>query len=155
MPLVSVYVPPGDLAKLERLNAAIRNAPKELQKELATGLRKAVRPMPRIFRQGALGFLPHRGGLGEWVASGMRFRTTVSVGANPRLRITGSLPGHDLAALNSGTDRHPTYGHRDRWVSQRIRPAWWDDAGVLAANEAGDEIVAAVDRAGTKLEASA
>lgn len=155
MALVSVYVPPGDLAKLERLNAAIAAAPKELQKELATGLRRAVKPMPKIFRQGALGYLPHRGGLGEWVASGMRFRTTVSVGANPRLRISASLPGHDLPALNSGTDRHPVFGNRDNWVSQPIRPNWWDDSGVLAAQEASDEIVAAVDRTGTKLEAAA
>lgn len=155
MALVSVTIPPGDLAKLERLNAAIKAAPKELQKELADGLRRAVRPMPKTFRAGALGYLPHRGALGEWVASGMRFRTSVSVGANPRLRITGSLPGHDLNALNSGVDRHPTFGHRDRWVSQRIRPGWWDDAGIVAAQEVGDEIVNAVDRAGTKLEASA
>lgn len=157
MPLVSVYIPPGDLAKLERLNNAIKDAPKETQKELVDGLRRAVRPMSKVFRQGALGFLPHRGGLAESIASAMRFRTSVSVGRSPRLRISASVPGHDIAAMNRGLLRHPTFGHRERgrWVSQVIRAGWWDDTGVLAAQDAADEIVSAIDRAATKLEASA
>jgi hypothetical protein len=150
--LVSTTIPPGDLAKLERVTLALRHTPPELRRELRTGLQRAVRPMQRTFRAGALGYLPLRGGLAEWVAAGMRFRTSVSVGESPRLRISASLPGHDLPALNRGRDRHPVFGHRDRWVTQQVRPRFWDDAGEVGASNAYDEIVKAVDTVAAKLE---
>lgn len=152
--IVSTTIPPEQVAKLERVAAAVRaSGNKELRRELEKGLRRAVRPMQKTFRAGALGYLPFRGGLAEWVASDMRFRTSVSVGERTRLRIRASLPGHDLPAINRGRLRHPVFGNRENWVLQLVRPHFWDDAGILGAQEAEKEIVAAVDRTAGKLEA--
>ena len=151
--LVSTTIPPGDRAKLERVAAALVDTPRSVRKECETGLRRAARPMQRTFRAGALGYLPLRGGLAEWVAAGMRFRTSVSLQPDRlRLRISATLPGHDLPALNRGRDRHPTFGHRDRWVTQAVRPNFYDDAGTVGAQEVQPELVAAIDRAADRLE---
>ena len=157
--MISVFISPDARLKLDRLAKAIRDASdKELDKELVAGFRRAVKPMTKDFKRGALQILPYRGGLAEWVAQGMRFRTNIGVGKRkPRLKISASLPGHDLNAINQGRVRHPTFGHRDapRWVTQTIRPGFWDDAGTLAAQDARDEIVKAIDIVAAKLEARA
>lgn len=156
--VVSVTASPASRAKLERLARALKETGnKDLRNELARGLRRAVKPMQREFRRGALGILPHRGGLAEWVADDTKFRSKVSVGRNPSVRITATLPGHDLDAMDRGRLRHPTFGHRDgpHWVTQTIRPHWFTDSGVLAAQDARDELIRAIDTVAAKLEASA
>jgi len=140
--------------KLGRLAAAIRQAgDRDLQKELAKGLRRAIRPMQKEFRRGALGFLPYRGGLAEEVSASMRFSSKVSLGRNPSVRIIASLPGHDLAAMERGRLRHPVHGNRKNWVRQNIRPNWFSDTGTLAAQDAYDELEKAMDELARKLEA--
>lgn len=156
--MAGVSISTADRAKLERLARAIREAgDKELEKELAAGLRRAIKPMQREFKRGALGILPYRGGLAEWVADGMRFRSKVSVGSKPRATVIASLPGHDISAINRGRLRHPTHGHRDgpHWVTQEIRPGFWDDSGTLAAQDAAEEINKAIDAVAEKLERDA
>lgn len=141
--------------KLYRLAVALDGAPKEIRKEIAAGLRRAISPMQRDFRGGALGFLPFRGGLAEFVAAGMRFRSTVNLGDDPLLRISAGLPGHDLEAMNRGRLRHPVYGNRHAWVSQLIRPEWWDDTGYVAADRAWQKLDEALDIAAHRLEIAA
>jgi hypothetical protein len=153
--LASVTVPPVDLAKLDRLAAALQAAgAKDLQKELADGLRRGVRRIPRELRRAALGRLPFHGGLAEDVANGMRFRTRVSVGRNPSLSIRGSWPGHDVAALNRGRARHPVFGNRKVWRTTTVKPGFWDDGGALGAQDVTPELVKAIDNVARKLKAS-
>ena len=158
--LVSVTIPPGDLAKLQRVAVAVKDSgSKDLRRELEKGLRRSVRTMPKTFRAGALGWLPHRGGLAYEIGADLRFRSSVNV--NPgrmRLRITGSARGpsgkaRDLYKMNQGRLRHPVFGNRRVWVMQAIRPRWWDDAGIVAAQEAYGEIVKAVDVTAEHLKA--
>lgn len=154
-PIIGLSVDRKAMAKLDALAQALRDAgAKDLQKELTAGLRRAVRPMKKELQRGALGILPYRGGLAELVVAGTRFRTKVSVGKNPSVRISASLPGHDLAAMERGRLRHPTFGHRDgpHWVTQQIRPHWFSDSGVLAAQDARVEISKAIDNVARKLK---
>jgi hypothetical protein len=142
--------------KLARLSRALKDAgDKDLRRELGAGLRRAARPMRETFKAGALGFLPHRGGLAEEVAVGMRFTTKVGTGANPSVRITASLPGHDLPAINRGRLRKPVFGNRKVWVTQQIRPGFWTDSGYVAAPAVRVELVKAIDAVAAKLEAKA
>jgi hypothetical protein len=143
--------------KLARLSKALREAgDKDLKSELGKGLRRAVRPMRETFKAGALGFLPFRGGLAEEIADGMRFRTKIRTsGKSVGVRVVASLPGHDLNAMNRGRLRHPVYGNRRNWVNQQIRPAWWDDSGLVAAPAVRVELVKAIDEVAAKLEAKA
>lgn len=140
--------------RLARLSRALKDAgDKELRRELGTGLRRAARPMRDTFKAGALGFLPHRGGLAEEVAEGMRFTTKVSTGKSPAVRITASLPGHDLPAIDRGRLRHPVFGNQHNWVTQQIRPNFWTDSGYVAAPAVRAELVKAIDAVARKLEA--
>lgn len=149
-------MPTNGAEQLRQLSAALRKAGRnDLRKELASGLRRAIKPMKKEFQRGALGILPHRGGLAEWVAGSTSFRTRVNTGANPSVSIAASLKGHDLEAMDNGELRHPTFGHRNAWVSQAIRPGWWTDSGILAAQDARDELDKALDDFARKLEAEA
>jgi hypothetical protein len=149
-PMVDVTVTGAD--QLAKLGAALKQAPEDLRKELGAGLRRAVRPMPAIFKAGALGFLPFRGGLAETVAEGMRFRTKISTsGNNVGMRIVASLPGHDLAAMNRGRLRKPVFGNRRIWVTQQIREEWWTDSGLVAVPAVRAEAVNAIEAVARKL----
>jgi hypothetical protein len=144
--------------KLAHLGAALREAGnKDLQRELAKGLRRSVRPMKAAFKAGALGILPDRGGLAEQVAADTRYSTKIRTGRSPSVRIVATLPGHDLSAMNRGRLRHPTHGHRAAkyWVNQQIRPGWFTDSGTLAAGDVRVELVKAIDEVAAKLVRSA
>lgn len=152
--LVTVSVDRAGETKLRNLATALKDAgAKDLQKELAAGLRRAVKPMRKEFQRGALGILPYRGGLAEQVVADTRYRTKVSVGKNPSVRISASLPGHDLPAMDRGRLRHPVFGNRRNWVNQSVRPGWFTDSGTLAGQDARVEILKAIDQVAAKLEA--
>lgn len=152
--LISVTVPPHELLKLERLGDVLRDiGAKDLQKELAAGLRKAAVPIRRELKRSALGNLPYRGGLADEVVAGMKFRTRVSVGKNPSLRIVASLPGHDLRSMNRGRIRHPVYGNRKVWANTDTKAGWWEDGGTLGGQDALEFISQAIDTVAKKAKA--
>jgi hypothetical protein len=140
--------------KLAKIAAALKQAGHEdLRKELTAGLRRGTRPMPAVYKAGALGFLPFRGGLAEEVAAGMRFSIKVRTGGKSvGVRIVASLPGHDLRSMNRGRLRKPVFGNRRVWVNQQIRPEWWTDSGLVAIPAVRVELVRAIDAVGRKLE---
>lgn len=146
--MFSAQIDTKGLDKLERVARAVQaSGDKALRRQVGIRLRRTAKPMQEAFKAGALGFLPYRGGLAEDVAAGMRFRTKVSLGATPSMRITASLPGHDLRAMNRGRLRHPTFGHRSGpyWVTQQIRPNWWTDSGLVALPDVRRELLGALD----------
>ena len=52
----------------------------------------------------------------------------------------------DVARINDGILRHPVYGNREVWVSQDIRPGFFDDPVRHGGPEVRREIEAAVQR---------
>lgn len=140
--------------KLVRLAAAIKaSGDKNLQRELTQGMRRAARPYPRAARQGALQILPHHGGLDERVAASrfsVRVRTS---GSGAGLTVTGASGDNIRRMDEQGIVRHPVYGDRKKWVSERITRGWFTKPMILESRDTYGEVVKAVDDVAAQLEA--
>jgi len=88
--------------------------------------------------------------LRDFVARSVQFqaRTTKK---DPAIRISASrqlMPAGQRGmprALNNGVWRHPVFGDRERWVTQRVAPgAWFDDPARRDGPRARDRILAIV-----------
>jgi hypothetical protein len=139
--------------KLVRLATAIKaSGDKNLQRELTKAMRRAARPLLRSARQGAIQILPYRGGLADTVAAS-RFASQVranSKGAALRITAQGR---YQLSSMDAGHVRHPVYGHRTNWVSQRIRPGWFTKPLTIDAPKQRQELDRAVYEVAQQLEA--
>jgi len=152
---VEVTVTTRGAAELKRVAAAIKASGDEnLSKELNKALSRAAKPLKKSARQGALQILPYRGGLAERVA-GSRFTSRVTKrGKGAGLTIVGT--GQDnLTRMDAGTVRHPVFGNRNRWVTERINPGWFTKPLTLDAPKVAVELDAAIDTVAAKLEAEA
>lgn len=116
----------GQLADLGKALKAAGD--KDLRRETLRTLRERAKPMGERAKRYAVVALPHRGGLGNYVA---RTRVTVRTrlsGRDVGVRIAGVRRKDggtvDLDAMDRGQLRHKTFGHKP-WVEQSIHPGWW------------------------------
>lgn len=132
--------------RLEGLAKRLKEAgDRGLKLELTRSLRLAARPLTEAARQGALDTLPHKHGLASEVAGG-RFAVQIRTsGKTVGVRFVANSH-HDVRAMNRGILRHPVWGHRDRWVTQRIRPHWFDVPVERAAQQVRPLLLEAMDR---------
>jgi hypothetical protein len=116
-----------DFLKLSKaLKAAGRTG---LRTELDKELRRAVRPLIPMTQAAARRQLPSAGGFAEQVAREPQ-RVQVRTGATTAgVRIIVGRRRGGARAANRGVIRHPVFGNRDIWVSQRISEGtgWFDD----------------------------
>src|SRR6266702_3963762 len=155
-PSVKVSVQTRGADKLARVSAALRAAgDKDLQRELRRAMSRTTKPLRKAARDGALQILPHRGGLDEHVASTARIATRVTANSSgARLRITGTSRDNLRRMDEEGIVRHPLFGNRKRWFDERIRPGWFTNPLILAAQgNVPKEIDAALDDVARKLQA--
>src|SRR5215813_13006086 len=132
--------------QLTRLSAVLRGTDRIEQRELQKAMRRLAAPLKKSARQGALQILPYRGGLAERVAAG-RFSAQVRlVGKGAGVRITASdRRSANVNRMDDGSVRHPVYGNRRRWVTQRITPGWFTKPLLLDTPKVRDEIGRAID----------
>ncbi len=126
-----------------RLSRDLKAAAPGLRRELHTQMRRAARPLIAQTRAAALVQLPNRGGLNRRYA---RNRQTVQVrtGAlTAGVRIV--MPKADSRSIEQGRIRHPTFGHRDRFVQQQVSGTWWDETLEAGAPTVRRHIGEAVD----------
>jgi len=136
----------GDIHTLVRsLRGFSRN--NEVTKAVRVELRKPV-PMVRTrIKMAARGQLPHRGGLGAWVAAIkitalVQFSAkVVSIRMRGGRRSTGAQS--DIRAIDRGRVRAPSWGRRKRgdWHTQTVQPGF-----VSKTAEESPEWGAAIDR---------
>lgn len=133
----------------QRLKAA--GAGGGLRRELLRGIKAAADPVLGDVRTAAGADLPHRGGLAARVA-GSKFSVQVRTGVNTTgVRIRGQS-AWNIAAMNRGVLRHPVFGNRDVWVTQAIRPSWFDHPIEVKAEPVRLAVVAVVDDVTRRLE---
>jgi len=142
--------------QLTRLSGVLRGTDRIEQRELQKAMRRLAAPLKKSARQGALQILPYRGGLGERVAAG-RFSAQVRlVGKGAGIRIIAvDRRGADVNRMDDGSVRHPVYGNRRRWVTQRITPGWFTTPLLLDAPKVRDEIGKALDGTARSMVAAA
>lgn len=120
-------------------SVAAVDVPREMTAALVRGAPKAVEGA----RQSMRARLPQRGGLARRAAAAP-IRVT---GANQRVEIVGE----GLGSIDAGTVTHPTYGHRDRMVSQRVTPNTFTDGIEGHLDAVTDAVNSGLDNIGAKL----
>lgn len=128
--------------QLTRLSKNLKDAGRrDLERELSKGISRALKPVIASLRASAQTTLPHRGGLAARVAGS---QMSIS-GHKQGLRLTAKN-AYALAQLDKGTVRHPVYGNREAWVTQKVDRGWWTRPTEAAGPRARREAQQAMDR---------
>lgn len=107
---------------LARLSRAMHEAGERgggMRRELTKGLAKESAPIRKEMRAAIVPALPKRGGLAADVLRSTRFTSTVSTGSTPSVRIKVRSKRSVRRMNATGSFRHPVFGRRDKWVTQR------------------------------------
>lgn len=118
----------------------------DLRKELSKQLRDGAKPLIPVAREAARRMVPDAGGLAAQVAK-EPMRVQVRTGrATAGVRVVMARRRGGGRSSNRGVIRHPVFGNRDRWVSQRVPSAagWFDDT---LDREAPRQVRPAIERA--------
>lgn len=126
---------------------------RELVKAMRQAIRKPVPQIRRAIKDRAVETLPHRGGLGAWVASS-RLSAAVQVNSRRvRMRIKAGRNSagsrSDIRSIDRGRVRAPSWGHKGEgaWHTQSVKPGFFTDPAQEAAEDVYDAIDSAVDLA--------
>lgn len=97
------------------------------------GITRALPGVRKAVRAHALEILPSGGGLNQWVAAA-RLAVRISYASRSAgIRLRGSRKSiadkSDLAGIDAGRVRAPSWGHRTAaaWHTQTVTPGWWTD----------------------------
>jgi len=135
----------ADVAKALR-----RAGDKDLQRQLYAGLRRSAKPLIVAARDNAEKTLPKHGGLNRRVARSRFKVSTRGGGRNPGVRVTAA--GLDRRVDTSGTVKHPVFGNRDVWVTQKVKPGWFTDPMEQGAPKVRRELLVAIAEVARKVE---
>ena len=136
--------------KLAALSRALKSADKELKRETFRGLNRAVKPMRAAVKASAEERMPS--GYGPTFAKSLRIRTRrrtdgiTLVGTakgNPRARKVGDL--------EAGRLRHPLFGDREHWYTQRVQPGFWSKPLEASAPLVRRELIKVMDDMAEKI----
>lgn len=68
-------------------------------------------------------------------------------------RAAGKKVNRDIPAINKGRLRHPPWGHRRRrWVTQAVKPGFWDDAMDTVSDDATARVRAVLEETARTLK---
>lgn len=119
----------------EQLAAELRafDGRRALVQAARRGIVRALPGVRKAVKASAIEKLPAGGGLGAWVAAA-RIAVKISYAsrsAGIRLRGTrkSSNDRSDLAGIDAGKVRAPSWGHRTAasWHTQAVTPGWWSE----------------------------
>lgn len=119
-----------------------------LRRGYLAGIRRATAPAKTAIPESARAKLPRRGGLNEYVATGLKVTTRTSLsGPMATVRIVATdPPRHDIRAMDAGLVRHPTFGNRQVWRQQRIEPGFFTEPCMALRPGARKAIAVETDR---------
>jgi hypothetical protein len=142
---VAVDIEVRGTAELRAAARALREAERQLKARMDRGLRRIGREFQKDIRTAA-GRLPS--GYAPVMAAAVKVSTSLrSGGVSLRVYAPGKSEQRDVRSIDEGRLRHPVFGHRDRWVAQRVRPGFVGDPTRQLAEHIQDDIEAAVDEA--------
>ena len=136
------------LAALSKRLHAAGNKGKRLKKELRATILKEARPVGRFVAVSAGSDLPHRGGLGYTVGGA---NISISAGTTS-VSMKLKAKGYDLAAINRGRLRHPVFGHRENWVTQKVEKELFTKPFKAQAPRLRQRIIRATDAVAKRIE---
>lgn len=115
-------------------------ADRDLQRELTTALRNAMEPVKENMRAEAILTLPSHGGLNVRVA---KTKLNTVVRSTPRTTGVRISAKAKLRRIDEGAVRHPVFGNRRRWVTEKVKPGWF----TRPAEEMAPQVRLALDAA--------
>lgn len=124
-----------------------------LRKELRQQLKEAASPMESAVLAHVAQYLPS--GYAPVMAAGLKVRPSQSLrGSGAGLKLSAYSKGvtrrRHIRVIDRGTLRHPVYGNREAWVSQRVKPGFWSE--VLSKSDVPlDKIREAIRNVANKL----
>ncbi len=129
-----------------RLSKALKRAGRtEMRKHLNAQMKKAAKPLIAKSKAEALKTLPQRGGLARQIAREPQ-RIQVRTGTNTAgVRIVVGRRAGGARSTNRGFVRHPVFGNRDHWVTQKVPSGWFDDTMRAGAKPIRREVIRAID----------
>lgn len=135
---------------LAALGKRLRDAgDRQLINELRRTIRAATEPTRDAIQQSALDTLPQSGGLNRWAA--VKPTTAVNMtGKTSRVSVKAQVKGHDIAALNAGTARHPVFGNRKVWKANSVTPGFFDKPVEATSEKLRGDVLAAIEAVATK-----
>lgn len=125
--------------------------------KMRKGLGKLGPPAKRAVQAQARATMPKRGGLAETLARAIRMRVKTDTGlttAGVTLVTTaaGKTQLRHIDAINRGLLRHPVYGRRRVWVTQRVPVGFWDKAMDATSDDAHARARAVLDETARALK---
>ncbi len=124
-------------------------APAELEKDLLTGTRDAVKGIKADVQAEALAKLPKRHGYAALVSRAIKVSSRVTGGkkvvAAVQVTASGKRENRDLPSLNRGILRHPLFGRRSHWYVQRVPSGLVDEPIDRARDRVVDNAQQAAD----------
>ena len=137
---------------LSRRLKAMGDDGKGLRKELYAGLNRAAKPAREAVKASIQSELPHRGGLADLIAGDTKVTFNKrGLGPNPSIRITSKSP-HEIRKLNQGILRHPLFGNRKVWQSQKIPAGAFTDPIEKLAPQMRQDMEQVIRRVAAKVE---
>ena len=123
---------------------------KQLEKDLRKAISRALKPATKAVRASVPQYMPS--GYAPVLAKALRLRTS---NLTSGLRITGQAAGNPrprkVTDLNRGRLRHPVFGNRDIWVTQTVRPRFFDEPLQTRAPRVRAELDTVLDEVAAKL----
>lgn len=105
---------------LEALAKDLKGADKQLRRNLLANLRTAGKPVVTEMKKNLRTDMPQRGGLARDLGRAKIGVRTKTSGKSAGVRIEASHSQHDLAAVEAGLIRHPVFGRKGPWVTQKV-----------------------------------
>lgn len=139
-----------DLAALSKRLRAAGESGKGLRRELLAAMQRSTKPIKQDVADSWASRMPHRGGLaGRRLRLATRTRTG---GQRVGVRIvSASSDGYDLGSIDKGNLRHPVFGNKKAWTTQRITAGIITDPQEQSAPDVRAEIVRAIDSINRKI----
>ena len=128
--------------ELDRLVADLSKLPREVRRQVIPALERAARPIERDMKRRASWSTRIPGAISVETSSGGLFGARRAPGVRLRVDSRAAPHARPLEGFSRPVFRHPVYGNRQVWVSQRARSFF---APAIRAGEAG--VVRAVDEA--------
>lgn len=142
--MIDVHVTGGERIALVAKRLRQMGTDRTIVNNMTKRIRRITRRLDEPIRKSARDTLPHKGGLGEWVAQST---ITTSVRRSARtagVQIVVGKGQHDIAAMEAGNVRHPLWGNRKHWYPQKVEPGF---GAAALKGQIADEVRQAVSDA--------
>ena len=110
-------------AEMRRVADRMRRADRDLDRDLTSGIRKAVKPLGAAIKKAVPVYTPS--GYTPVLAGSIQTTTSVrrvrAAGVSIKVFAPGKVKNRDVKAIAEGRLKHPLFGDRKRWYTTTVK----------------------------------